>query len=162
MIDAPVHLEPEVGLLRAPTRELQLLTWSKQLRPVRFDDFRAVTMLSHAIHALHAARSNRQRPPLACGHIHSSIYTLCLATLYLHGLRPFGKEGQKELVVQWGLENLHIDEERRARTLWARHLWLTTMAGASDGAELHALPDLVKTAELGFSNARALYPDWFG
>ncbi|MDT8992577.1 hypothetical protein RQP54_17025 [Curvibacter sp. APW13] len=162
MIDATVHLEPEVGLLRPPTRELQVLTWSKQLRPVRFDDHRAVTMLSHAIHGLQCARNNLERPHLACGHIHSSLYTLCLATLYLHGLQPYGKEGQKELVVQWGLEHLQIDIERRARALWARHLWLTTMAGASDGTELHAVPDLVETTTQSLANARMLHPDWFG
>lgn len=162
MTDTTVYLEPEVSLLRPPSRELQVLAWSKQLRPVRFDDHRAVTMLSHAIHGLHLARQNMDRVHLACGHIHSSLYTLCLATLYLHGMRPYGKEGQKELVVQWGLEQLRIDEERRVRALWARHLWLTTMVGASDGTELHAVPDLVETTTLSLANAKLLYPDWFG
>lgn len=161
MIDAPVHLEPEVGLLRPPTRELQVLTWSKQLRKVRFEDHRAVTMLSHAIHALYSAKEEVARPVLACNLIHSSLYTLCLATLYLYGLRPCGKEGQMDMVVQWGLEQLQVDPERRARALWARHLWQTTPAGVSDGTELHAVPDLIETTELGLANAKLLYCDWF-
>lgn len=162
MIDAPIHLEPEIGLLRAPTRELQLLMWSKQLRTARFEDYRAVRMLSDVIQSLQLAKRHAQRPHLACEHVHSSIYTLCLASLYLHGMRPFGKEGQKELVVQWGLERLQIEEERRARVLWARHLWLTTMTAASDGTELHAVPDLITTADLSLANARLIFPDWFG
>lgn len=156
------HHEPDVGLLRAPTRELQLLVWSKQLRTTRFDDYRAVCLLSQAIHALQQAKDNHPlRPPLACTHVHTALYTLCQGCLYLHGLRPVGKEGQKELIVQWGLEQLQISAPQRERVLWARHLWLTTMATASDGTELHAVPDLIATTEQSLAQARRIFPDWF-
>lgn len=156
------HHEPDVGLLRAPTRELQVLVWSKQLQTTRFDDYRAVCMLSQTLHALQQAKAeNTHRPALACKHVHTALYTLCQACLYLHGLRPVGKEGQKELIVQWALEHLQIPAPQRERVLWARHLWLTTMTAASDGTELHAVPDLIATTEQSLAHARHLFPDWF-
>lgn len=156
------HHEPDVGLLRAPSRELQLLVWSKQLRNTRFDDYRAVCLLSQVIHHLHQAKNNHPlRPSQACNHVHAAIYTLCQGCLYLHGLRPIGKEGQKELIVQWGLEQLQIPAPQRERVLWARHLWLTTMTAASDGTELHAVPDLITTADQSLAQARHIFPDWF-
>lgn len=156
------HHAPDVGLLRAPTRELQVLVWSKQLCTTRFDDYRAVCMLSQALHALQQAKAEcLQRPSLACKHVHTALYTLCLACLYLHGLRPVGKEGQKELIVQWALEHLQIPAPQRERVLWARHLWLTTMTAASDGTELHAVPDLIATTEQSLAHAQSIFPDWF-
>lgn len=156
------HHEPDVGLLRAPTRELQVLVWSKQLRTTRFDDYRAVCMLSHTLHALQQAKANHPlRPPQACNHVHTALFTLCQACLYLHGLRPVGKEGQKELIVQWALEHLQIPAPQRERVLWARHLWLTTMTAASDGSELHAVPDLIATTDQAVAHARHMFPDWF-
>lgn len=156
------HYEPDVGLLRPLTPELQVLMWSKQLLRTRFDDYRAVCMLSQTLHLLLQAKATHAlHPTLACKHVHTALYTLCLACLYLHGLRPAGNEGQKELTMQWALEHLHIPAPQREHALWARHLWITTMTAASDGAELHTVPDLIATTEQSLIHARQLFPDWF-
>lgn len=157
-----LHHEPDAELLHVPTRELQVLVWSKQLCTTRFDDYRAVCLLSQTLYALQQAKAEHlQHPSLACKHVHTALYTLCQACLYLHGLRPVGKEGQKELIMQWALEHLQIPAPQRERVLWARHLWLTTMTAASDGSELHAVPDLIMTAEQSLAQARQIFPDWF-
>ena len=156
------HHAPDTGLLRPLTRELQVLVWSKQLLPTRFDDYRAVCMLSHALDGLRQAKAAlRLRPGLACGHVHSALYTLCLGCLYLHGLRPIGKEGQKELIIQWALEHLQVPAAQRVHALRARHLWLTTLTAHPEGAEPQNVAELIATTEHSLTRARQVFANWF-
>jgi hypothetical protein len=37
----------------------------------------------------------------------------------------------------------------------------SAMRAASDGTELHAVPDLITTADQSLAQARHIFPDWF-
>lgn len=162
MFATPAHpLAPDATLLRTPSRELQVLVWSKQLLPTRFDDYRAVCMLSDAMHLLEQARDQASPPQRANAWAHHGLYQLCLACLYLHGLRLSGKEGQKEMVLQWGMEQFGIGAAQRAQVLSARHLWLTQPASGADACAPYALPGLLATAKVALTNARQRFGDWF-
>ena len=152
----------ETTLLRRPTPELELLHWSKQLKQVPFNDMRAVRFLSNAIFSLREARSLQRAPSGRYIIAHEGIYSLCLGSMYLHGLLPVGKEGQKELVVQLGLDMLRVPESTRNLVLASRKLLVTTTSDAIDSIDDNDVRDLAHIGQLSIDRARRVYPDWFG
>jgi len=152
----------ENTLLRRPTRELDLLAWSRQLKTVAFNDLRAVRFLSNAIFSLREARSPQRAPSGRYVIAHDGIYSLCLGSMYLHGLLPVGKEGQKELVVQLGLDMLKVPTPTRNLVLASRKLLVTTTTEAIDSIDDNDVRDLTHIGQLCIDRARRVYPDWFG
>lgn len=151
----------ENTLLRRPTRELELLAWAKQLKPVPFNDMRAVRFLSNAIFSLREARSLQRAPSGRYVIAHEGIYSLCLGSMYLHGLLPVGKEGQKELVVQLGLDMLQVPASTRNLVLASRKLLTTTTTEAIDSIDDNDVRDLAHIGQLSLNRARRVYPCWF-
>lgn len=151
----------ETTLLRRPTRELELLAWSRQLKPVKFDDMRALRFLSNAMFSLHQARGPERTPSGRYVIAHEGIYALCLGSMYLHGLLPVGKEGQKELVVQLGLDALLVPTPTRNLVLTSRKLLATATTQAIDSIDDADVRDLVAIGQFAVERARRIYPDWF-
>lgn len=151
----------DATLLRQPTTELQLLRWSKQLKPVKFNDYSAVRFLSNAMFSLRQAQSPDRAPSGAYVIAHEGIYSLCLGSMYLHGLLPVGKEGQKELVVQLGCDMLLMPEPERDLILASRKLLSTTTTEAIDSIDTQDVHGLVHLGHKAIRHARRVYPDWF-
>lgn len=151
----------EATLLRRPTQELQLLVWSKQLKPIKFNEHSAVRFLSNAMFSLRQAQSPDRAPSGAYVVAHEGIYSLCLGSMYLHGLLPVGKEGQKELVVQLGCEMLLMPEAERDLILVSRRLLTTATTEAMDNIDTKDVHGMVQLGNKAIRHARRVYPDWF-
>lgn len=151
----------ETSLLRQPTRQLELLTWSKQLKKVRFNDYSAVRFLSNAIFSLRGAQSPSRAASGRYFIAHDGIYSLCLGIMYLHGLLPVGKEGQKELVVRLGFDMLLMPATERDLVLTSRKLLATATTEAIDSIEDRDVRWLSRIADQAVSHAGKIFPDWF-
>lgn len=151
----------ETTLLRQPTRQLELLTWSKQLKKVRFNDYSAIRYLSNAVFSLHGAQSSWRAPSGRYFIAHDGIYSLCLGIMYLHGLLPVGNEGQKELVVRLGFDMLLMPVPERDLVLASRKLLATATTEAIDNIDDRDVRWLSCIADQAVSHAGRIFPDWF-
>lgn len=152
----------ENTLQRPPTPELQILAWSRQLKPVAFNDYAALRFLSNATFSMRQARLRERSPAGRYVIAHEGIYSLCLGTMYLHGMLPVGKEGQKELVVHWGCDRLLMPAPERNLIVQSRQLLYALASEAMDHIEDDEVRDLLGLGQKAMGHARHLYPDWFG
>ncbi|MGQ0712000.1 MAG: hypothetical protein ACT4NV_19900 [Rhodoferax sp.] len=152
----------ENTLQRPPTPELQVLAWSRQLKAVKFNDFAALRFLSNATFSLQQARRVERSAAGRYVIAHEGIYALCLGTMYLHGMLPVGKEGQKELVVHWGCDRLLLPAPERNLIVDSRKLLYAIANDAADCIEDGEVRDLLGLGHKAMGHARRLYPDWFG
>ncbi len=152
----------ENTLQRPVPPELQVLAWSRQLKPVQFNDFAALRFLSNATFSLRQARLVERSPAGRYVIAHEGIYALCLGTMYLHGMLPVGKEGQKELVVHWGCDRLLMPVPERNLIVDSRKLLYALASDAADAIEDSEVRDLLGMGTKAMGHAQRLFPDWFG
>lgn len=148
-------------LLRSPTIELEVLKWSRQLQPARFNDYVALRFLSNAIFSLRAAQSSELGPTSRCQMALEGIYALCLGSIYLHGLLPSGQEGHRELVIQvaTGMLGLSLTDKQQIMAFKRQLETITTDTGESlDEQDVRSMGAIGHRA---LSQAQYVYPDWF-
>lgn len=148
-------------LLRPPTPELQILCWSRQLKPVKFNEYSALRFLSNAMRAMHHAHTPECSPIDQLHTAYDGIYSLCLGSLYLHGLLPSGKEGYRALAIQLGSERLRLTTLERDKIINTHH-YLQLMAGdCPEYVEDVVAQDMRALGLHTLAQARRVFPDWF-
>lgn len=148
-------------LLRPPTPELQILCWSRQLKPVKFNEYAALRFLSNALRAMRNAQAPDCAPIDQLSTAYDGIYALCLGSLYLHGLLPSGKEGYRTLAIQLGSERLRLSTLERDKIL-NTHLYLQLLVGdCPEFVEEAVAQDMLALGLHTLAQARKVYPDWF-
>ena len=92
---------------------------------------------------------------------YDGIYSLCLGSLYLHGLLPSGKEGYRALAIQLGSETLRLSTLERDKILNTQH-YLHLMAGEHpEHVEEVVAKDMRTLGMHTLAQARKVFPDWF-
>ena len=148
-------------LLRPPTTELQILCWSRQLKPVKFNEYSALRFLSNALRALRNAQAPDCAPIDQLSTAYDGIYALCLGSLYLHGLLPSGKEGYRALAIQLGSEQLRLTPLQRDK-IHNTNQYLQLMVGdCPEEVEEAVAQDMLALGLHTLQQARKVYPDWF-
>lgn len=148
-------------LLRPPTIELEVLKWSRQLQPTRFNDYVALRFLSNAIYSLRAAQSSELGPTSRCQMALEGIYALCLGSIYLHGLLPLGQEGHRELVIQVATELMGLPVAERHQILTAKKQLETLTCDAAESLDEQDVRFMGAIGRKALSQAQQAYPDWF-
>jgi hypothetical protein len=148
-------------LFRPPTRELQLLSWSQQLKPVRFNEYSALRFLSNALRVMHNAQAPDCAPIDRLSTAYSGIYSLCLGSLYLHGLLPSGKEGYHALALQLGSETLQLSTLERDKILSASRYLQLIVSDCPEDVEPVVAQDMLALGLHTLRQARRVFPDWF-
>ncbi|MBK7006145.1 MAG: hypothetical protein IPH37_14275 [Burkholderiales bacterium] len=148
-------------LLRPPTPELQILCWSRQLKPVRFNEYAALRFLSNALRAMHNAQAPDCRPIDQLHTTYDGIYSLCLGSLYLHGLLPSGKEGYRALAIQLGSEQLRLTPLQRDKILNTNRYLQLMVSDCPEQVEDLVCQDMLGLGQHTLRQARRVYPDWF-
>ena len=148
-------------LFRPPTPELQILCWSKQLKPIRLNEYSALRFLSNALRTMHIARAPDCTPIDQLSSAYGSIYSLCLGSLYLHGLLPNGNSGHEAVAIHLGSELLRLTPRERDKILNA-WLYLQLMVGDfPEDVEEVVAKDMLRLGEHSLRQARSVFPDWF-
>jgi hypothetical protein len=148
-------------LLQTPSTELQLLTWSRQLQTVRFNEYTALGYLSNAVHKVRTAQSPESSPALRLHTSCDGIFSAFLGMLYLHGLRPCGKEGYRALVIQLGSEMLQLTPTERDQILHASHVQQLVTNGSPPPLDTFVAQVMPALGQRTLVQARKIYPDWF-
>ena len=148
-------------LFRPPTPELQILCWSRQLKPIRLNEYSALRFLSNALRTMRIARAPDCAPIDQLSSAYSSIYSLCLGSLYLHGMLPNGNAGHQAAAIQLGSELLRLTPHERDKILNAC-VYLQLMVGDfPEDVEAVVAKDLLGLGEHTLRQARRVFPDWF-
>ena len=148
-------------LLRPPTPELQILSWSRQLKPVRFHDSTALWFLSNALRLMRNAQAPDCAPIDQLNTSFEGIYSLCLGSLYLHGLLPSGKEGYRALAIQLGSECLRLSQTDRDKIL-NTNLYLQLIASdCPEFVEEVVSQNMLRLGLHTLKQAQHVFPDWF-
>lgn len=151
-------------LLRPPTIELQILSWSRQLQPIRFNEYSALRFLSNAIGGIRNAQVPGCAPIDQLNTAYNAIYSLCLGSIYLHGLLPVGKEGYRALAIQLASEMLQLRTTERDKILNASHylqLILCDHPEDVEDVEEAVVHDMVALGRRTLLQAQRIFPDWF-
>jgi len=148
-------------LFRHPTPELQILCWSRQLKPIKLNEYSALRFLSNALTTMRIAQGPDCTPIDQLNTSYSTIYSLCLGSLYLHGMLPNGKTGHHALAIQLGSELLHLTPMERDKILNAC-VYLQLMVGDfPEEVEQEVAKDMLRLGQHTLQQARKLFPDWF-
>ena len=148
-------------LLRPPTIELQILSWSRQLQPIRFNEYSALRFLTNAIQGMRNAQTPNCPPIDQLNSAYSGIYSLCLGSLYLHGVLPVGKEGYRALAIQLASEMLQLRTSERDKILNASHYLQLIMCDHPEQVEESVAHDMVALGRRTLLQAQRIFPDWF-
>lgn len=148
-------------LLREPTPELKLLCWSRQLKPVKFNETAALRFLSNALRSMHSAQAPDCRPIDQLHTTYDGIYSLCLGSLYLHGLLPNGKEGYRALTIQLGTEQLRLTPLERDKILNTSQYLQLMVSDCPEHVEDVVNQDMLKLGLRTVAQASQVFPDWF-
>lgn len=148
-------------LFRPPTPELQILCWSRQLKPIRLNEYSALGFLSNALITMRTAQQPESAPIDQLSASYNSIYSLCLGSLYLHGLLPNGNSGHQAMAIQLGSELLHLTPFERDKILNAC-VYLQLMVGDfPEEVEAQVAKDMIRLGQHTLQQARTVFPDWF-
>jgi hypothetical protein len=148
-------------LFRPPTAELQILSWSRQLKPIRLNEYSALRFLSNALRTMRIARAPDCLPIDQLSSAYSSIYSLCLGSLYLHGMLPSGNSGYDAVAIQLGSELLRLTPRERDKIL-STCIYLQLMVGDfPEEVEAVVSKDVLALGEHTLRQARKVFPDWF-
>lgn len=148
-------------LLKTPSTELQLLAWSRQLQTVRFNEYTALGYLSNAMHKTGSAQAADYSLALRLRTSCDGIFSVFLGVLYLHGLRPSGKEGYRELVIQLGCEMLQLTDLERDQIMHASRLLQLVTTGSPPPLDTSVAHGMVALGQRTLLQARKAYPNWF-
>ena len=148
-------------LLRPPTPELQILSWSRQLNPVRFNEYAALRFLSNALGAMRHAQTPDCTPIDQLHTAYDGIYSLCLGSLYLHGMLPNGKEGYRALAIQLGSEALRLSPPEREKILNTSLYLQLMVSDCPEQVEEVVAQDMLALGQRALRQARKVFPDWF-
>lgn len=148
-------------LLKIPSTELQLLAWSRQLQTVRFNEYTALGYLSNAVHKVRSAQRPDCSPALRLHTSCDGIFSVFLGTLYLHGLRPCGKEGYRDLVIQLGCEMLQLKPAEHEQIAHASRLQQLVTSGSPPPLDTSVAQGILAVGQRTLVQARKVYPDWF-
>lgn len=148
-------------LLREPTPELQILSWSRQLKPVRFNEYTALRFLSNALRAMRNAQTPDCAPIDQLSTAFEGIYSLCLGSLYLHGLLPSGKEGYRALAIQLGSERLRLSHADRDKILNTNLYLQIIVSDCPEYVEEVVSQNMLTLGLHTLKQAQQVYPDWF-
>ena len=148
-------------LFRPPTPELQILCWSKMLKPIRLNEYSALRFATNALSALRLAKRPDCEPIDQFSRAYSSIYSLCLGSLYLHGVLPDGKAGHAALAIQLGGELLRLTPHERDKALNACEYLHLTVGDFPEDVEPEDGKDVMRLGEHTLRQARSVFPDWF-
>lgn len=148
-------------LLRPPTPELQILCWSRQLKPVKFNEYAALRFVSSAMHSMRSAQAPDCRPIDQLHTTYDGIYSLCLGSLYLHGLLPSGKEGYRALAIQLGSEQLRLSTLQRDKILNTSLYLQLMVSDCPEHVEDPVCQDMLGLGLHTLRQARKVFPDWF-
>ena len=148
-------------LFRPPTPELQILCWSRQLKPIRLNEYSALRFLSNAMRTMRIAQAPDCTSIDRLAAAYGSIYALCLGSLYLHGMLPHGKEGHHALAIQLGSELLQLSPKDRDK-IFSACVYLQLMVGDfPEDVEEAVATDMLRLGEHTLRQARKVFPDWF-
>jgi hypothetical protein len=148
-------------LFRPPTPELQLLSWSRQLKPVRLNEYSALRFLSNALGAMRNAQDPECAPIDQLSTAYNGIYSLCLGSLYLHGMLPSGKEGYQTLAIQLGSESLRLTTLERDKILNTNRYLQLIVSDCPENVERAVSQDMLALGLHTLRQARRVFPDWF-
>jgi hypothetical protein len=148
-------------LLRQPTPELQILSWSCQLKPIRFNEYTALRFLSNALRAMRNAQAPDCAPIDQLSTAYDGIYSLCLGSLYLHGLLPSGKEGYRALAIQLGSECLQLSPVDRDKILNANLYLQLMVSDCPEYVEEVVAQNILALGQHTLKQAQKVFPDWF-
>lgn len=148
-------------LLREPTPELQILSWSRQLKPVRFNEYTALRFLSNARRAMRNAQAPDCAPIDQLNTAFEGVYSLCLGSLYLHGLLPSGKEGYRALAIQLGSERLRLSHADRDKILNTNLYLQIIVSDCPEYVEEVVSQNMLTLGLHTLKQAQQVYPDWF-
>ena len=140
---------------------MQILCWSNQLKPVRFNEYSALRFLSNALGALRNAQEPDCAPIDQLGTAYNGIYALCLGSLYLHGLLPSGKEGYQALAIQLGSEALRLTPQERDKIQNTCFYLQLIASDCPEDVEEAVAKDMLSLGQRALRQARRVYPDWF-
>lgn len=148
-------------LLRPPTIELQVLSWSRQLQPIRFNEYSALRFLSNAMRGMRNAQAPDCPPIDQLSTAYNAVYSLCLGSIYLHGLLPTGKEGYRALALQLGCEMMKVPIAEREKIMNASHYLQLIMCDHPEHVEESVAQDMVRLGKGTLHKAQKVFPDWF-
>lgn len=148
-------------LIRPPTAELQVLTWSRQLQHIRFNEYSALRFLSNAKAAMRNAQLPDCPPIDQFSIAYSGVYALCLGSLYLHSVLPTGKEGYGALALQLGCKMMDISVTDRDKLLNAHNYLQLMTCGYPEEVEDVVGQDMVVLGNRSLCHAEKVFPDWF-
>lgn len=148
-------------LLKTPSTELQLLTWSRQLQTVRFNEYTALGYLNNAVHKVQSAQTAVDSPALRLRASCDGIFSAFLGVLYLHGLRPSGKEGYRALVIQLCSEMLQLSVLERDQIMRTSQLLQLVTSDSPPPLDASLAYGMLALGQRTLAQARKVYPDWF-
>lgn len=157
----PIALGMTSTLLRPPTIELQVLAWSRQLQSIRFNEYSALRFLSNAMRGMRNAQTSDCPPTDQFSTAYNAVYSLCLGSLYLHGLLPTGKEGYRVLAIQLGCEMMKVPITERDKILNASHYLQLITCDHPEHVEESVAQDMVVLGKRTLHKAQQAFPDWF-
>jgi hypothetical protein len=148
-------------LLRERPTELEVLLWSGQLRKIRFNEYTALKLLSHAV----CCAQNAKTADFSAVHrffmANEGIHSLSLGVLYLHGLLPTRLVGHRALVMQLACERLYLPTHLTDQIMHANTHRELISYGSTEPVEVAEAAELINLGDLLMRQARAVYPDWF-
>lgn len=148
-------------LLRPPAIELEILLWSRQLQKIKFNEYSALRFLSNAMGLMRDA-SNPDRTLMGrYTTAYEGIFSLCLGSLYLHGMLPLGKEGYRSLVIQLASEMLQLSTMDRDKIMNASTYLQLITCDCPEHVEEPVARDLAILGNRALDQAKRVYPDWF-
>lgn len=148
-------------LIRELPVELEVLLWSRQFLRVQFNEFSALRMLSSAVTGLHNARSKVYGTTGRYLMANEGIYSLCLGSMYLHGILPLGQEGYRALVIQLASERMKLPYVDRDKLLLANERFEELTYQNIVPVEHQAVVELLALGDKAMRQAQYIYPDWF-
>lgn len=148
-------------LFRPLPPQLQILCWSKMLKPIRLNEYSALRFASNALSTLRLAKRPDCEPIDQFSRAYHSIYSLCLGSLYLHGVLPDGKVGHEALAIQLGSELLRLTPWQRDKVLNASTYLQLMVGDLPEEVEPCVAQDTLSLGEHTLGQARKVYPDWF-
>jgi len=137
------------------------LSWSRQLQPIRFNEYSALRFLSNAIGGMRNAQSPDCPPIGQLNTAYNAIYSLCLGSIYLHGMLPTGKEGYRALAIQLASEMMALSSSERDKILNASHYLQLIMSDHPEHVEDSVAHDMVTLGNRTLRQAQRVFPDWF-
>ena len=92
---------------------------------------------------------------------YEGIYSLCLGSLYLHGMLPSGKEGYRALAIQLGSECLRLSPVDCDKILNANLYLQLMVSDCPEYVEEVVAQDMLALGQRTLTQAQQVFPDWF-